>query len=185
MVVVSATDVPTTARTTPRVETLVRAHRPGLVRLATRALGDVGLAEDVVQEACLALSRSGPLDRPDDEVLAWLRRVVLNGAHNRRRGEQRARDRVERAAQLNGVDGTAEEQGLATVLRREEHERVRAALERIPERQRDALLLRHAGCSYSEVAAALGCAPSSVGVLLARGARAFRTTYTQHEEHRP
>ncbi len=68
------------------------------------------------------------------------------------------------------------------MIAREEQEAVRAALSRIPERQRDCLLLRHAGYSYLEIAATLGVAVSSVGVLLARAEQAFRATY-QEDTH--
>lgn len=51
----------------------------------------------------------------------------------------------------------------------DERDRVRATLAVLPDRQATALLLRHAGHSYREIAAALGVAEGSVGVLLARG----------------
>jgi RNA polymerase sigma-70 factor (ECF subfamily) len=63
------------------------------------------------------------------------------------------------------------------VLRAEQQRAVRQALASLPERQRAALLLRHAGYSYAEIAATLDLAVGSVGVLLARGERAFRDAY--------
>jgi DNA-binding CsgD family transcriptional regulator len=64
-------------------------------------------------------------------------------------------------------------------LRHEAREQVRAALAELPERQRACLLLRHAGHSYAEIAATLGVAVGSVGVLLARAERAFRDRYRE------
>ncbi len=58
---------------------------------------------------------------------------------------------------------------------------MRRALAALPERQRDCLLLRHSGCSYAEIAAALGIAIGSVGVILARAERAFRESYRERE----
>ena len=69
--------------------------------------------------------------------------------------------------------------GAAVAVGAEERDRVRASLAVLPERQATALLLRHAGHSYREIATALGVAEGSVGVLLARGERAFRRA---HEE---
>jgi RNA polymerase sigma-70 factor (ECF subfamily) len=66
-------------------------------------------------------------------------------------------------------------------LRREERVRVRAALARLPERSAKLLLLRHAGLSYAEIAAAVEVAPGSVGTLLARAERAFVAQYEQIE----
>jgi DNA-directed RNA polymerase specialized sigma24 family protein len=51
----------------------------------------------------------------------------------------------------------------------------------LPERQRNCLLLRHSGYSYAEIAATVGIAAGSVGVLLARGERAFREIYEENE----
>jgi RNA polymerase sigma-70 factor (ECF subfamily) len=64
-------------------------------------------------------------------------------------------------------------------LRREERERVRAALARLPERSAKLLLLRHAGLAYAEIAAALQVAPGSVGTLLVRAERAFLAAYAR------
>ena len=66
-------------------------------------------------------------------------------------------------------------------LRREERERVQAALARLPERTAKLLVLRHAGLAYAEIAAALQVAPGSVGTLLVRAERAFEAAYAQVE----
>src|SRR5690606_27141002 len=81
------------------------------------------------------------------------------------------------ARDASGSAGPAEPAD--AVVGADERERVRAALAVLPERQATALLLRHAGHSYRETATALGVAEGSVGVLLARGGRAFRRA---HEE---
>ena len=57
-----------------------------------------------------------------------------------------------------------------------------AELAALPERQRACLLLRHAGYSYAEIAATLDLAIGSVGVLLARGERAFRDAYLDTDD---
>ena len=61
----------------------------------------------------------------------------------------------------------------------------RRALNSLPERQRACLLLRHAGYSYAEIAATLDLAVGSVGVLLARGERAFREAYLDTDDADP
>jgi RNA polymerase sigma factor (sigma-70 family) len=150
-----------------------------LVRLVARVLGDRVEAEDVVQEAMATLADHDVLDRPDGEVAAWLRRVCLNASFNRLRTLQRSADRMQRSAAadrpLHYADTTGPQ--LAQVVRAEERAAVRAALVQLPDRQRLCLLLRHSGYRYAEIAAALDVAEGSVGVLLARGERAFRTHY--------
>jgi RNA polymerase sigma-70 factor, ECF subfamily len=155
-----------------------------LYGLAYRLLGDHGEAEDVVQETFLRLGGQPVLDRPDDEVAAWLRRVCLNTTYNRLRGQRRAAARLERAGRAERADEEADPGAtpLLAVLRAEQQRAVRRALASLPERQRACLVLRHAGYSYAEIAATLDLAVGSVGVLLARGERAFRDAYLESDD---
>jgi len=59
-------------------------------------------------------------------------------------------------------------------LRDEAAEEVRRALVGLPERQRNAVLLRANGLSYAEIAEAIEVNPSSVGTLIARGERRLK-----------
>lgn len=160
-----------------RFAELFRRHYPRLVALARRVLGDASEAEDAAQEALIALRSAPVAQRGDDEVAAWLSRVVTNGSLNRLRSRRRAAVRAEVVAPrdvkplFDGPENAA--------VGSDEREHVRACLATLPERQATALLLRHAGHSYREIATALGVAEGSVGVLLARGERAFRRS---HEE---
>jgi RNA polymerase sigma-70 factor (ECF subfamily) len=160
-----------------RFAEVFRAHYPRLVGLARRVLGDVDEAEDAAQEALLALRTDPVAGRRDDEIAAWLSRVVTNGSLNRVRRRRRADVRAEvvAAGEVRPPGDSPDD----VVVGTDERERVRATLAVLPERQATALLLRHAGHSYREIATALGVAEGSVGVLLARGERAFRRA---HEE---
>jgi RNA polymerase sigma-70 factor (ECF subfamily) len=115
-------------------------------------------------------------------VGAWLRRVCLNLGSNRLRDQRRARERLEQAGRLEAATPPSDlSDPSRTALRREEQAEVRRVLARLPERQRHCLLLRHAGYSYQEIAATLGIALGSVGVLLARAERAFRNLYEERD----
>ena len=161
-----------------------RAQHPRLVALAWRVLGDRAEAEDVAQEALLRLAGADVRTRPDDEVAAWLRRVAMNLAFNRARDRRRAAARVDRSARLEVAPAT--EAVVEAVLVEEQATAVRAALLALPERQRAVLLLRHSGYRYAEIAATLGIAVGSVGVLLARAERAFRRAWgTEDDELLP
>jgi RNA polymerase sigma-70 factor, ECF subfamily len=167
-----------------RFAALFRDRYQELYGLGYRLLGDHGEAEDVVQETFLKLDGHPVLDRPDDEVAAWLRRVCLNTTYNRLRGQRRASARLDRAGRAERADEEAGDGGepLLDVLRAEQQRAVRRALATLPERQRACLLLRHAGYTYAEIAAALDLAVGSVGVLLARGERAFRDAYLDDDD---
>jgi RNA polymerase sigma-70 factor (ECF subfamily) len=153
-----------------------------LYGLAYRVLGDAMETEDTLQETYLRLASTPVLHRPDEEVSAWLRRVCLNLAANRLRNRARAKARVERAGRLAQADDHAETQDPArSALLREQRETVRRVLALLPRQQRDCLLLRHSGYTYAEIAATLGIAVGSVGVILARAEKAFRNAYGEQE----
>lgn len=166
------------AERTERFDALFRRFYAEVYGLACSVLGDQAETEDTVQEAFVKLVDAPVLERPDAEVAAWLRRVCLNQAFNRLRGQRRARERLERAGRLEAA--TAESghgDPTGALLRQEARDEVRRALARLPERQRNCLMLRHSGYAYAEVAETLGIAIGSVGVLLARAERAFREAY--------
>ena len=177
----------TRARERERFSGVFRERYRELYGLGYRLLGDHGEAEDVVQETFLKLDGHPVLERPDPEVAAWLRRVCLNTAYNRLRGQRRATARLDRAARAERAEDETDAGAspLLDVLRAEQQQAVRRALASLPERQRACLLLRHAGYSYAEIAATLDLAVGSVGVLLARGERAFREAYLDSDDPDP
>ena len=135
--------------------------------------GNAQEAEDLAQETFTALLRQPPRLDGAGALGGWLYRVAVNRAFNALRTEQRSQRGTGWAAPEQPCDPQDE------YLRREERERVRAALARLPERTAKLLLLRHAGLAYTEIATALQIAPGSVGTLLARAERAFAQTYEQ------
>jgi RNA polymerase sigma-70 factor (ECF subfamily) len=152
-----------------------RSRYAEIVRLCTRILGDHTEAEDAAQEAFGRLADHEMLAQPDEEIAAWLRRVAMNASFNRLRTRRRRHDRERRSHALPPTADT--DQPLSAALIREEQQAVREILAELPERQRTCLLLRHSGYSYREIAATTGLAVGSVGVVLARAERAFRTHY--------
>jgi RNA polymerase sigma factor (sigma-70 family) len=165
-----------------RFDALFAHFYPELFGLVFRVLGDRMETEDMLQDAFLKLADEPQLQvRPDGEVGAWLRRVGLNLAFNQLRSASRARARLERVGRLERSDeeqiDSEQASPSSVVVRSEERNAVRRALAEVPERQRECLLLRHSGYSYAEIAASLGIAVGSVGVLLARAEHAFRTHY--------
>ncbi|MCU1432770.1 MAG: polymerase sigma factor, sigma-70 family, partial [Actinotalea sp.] len=66
------------------------------------------------------------------------------------------------------------------VITRNERSAVRAALSRLPHRQAAALVLRHSGLSYAEVAAALDLSPGSVGTTVRRAESVLLKELNRH-----
>jgi RNA polymerase sigma factor (sigma-70 family) len=169
-----------------RFDALFAQFYPELFGLVYRVLGDRMETEDTLQEAFLKLADEPELlPRPDAEVAAWLRRVGMNLAFNRLRSQKRARARLEQVGRLEASGATPDAGDLGgpadVVVRGEERAAVRRALAEVPERQRECLLMRHSGYSYAEIAATLGIAVGSVGVLLARAEHALRSHYRRLE----
>jgi RNA polymerase sigma-70 factor (sigma-E family) len=145
--------------------TLHREHYRSLVRLATLLLGDVGLSEQVVQDAFVRLQvRWGGLRRLD-LAPAYLRSAVLNGARSQLR-RQRVRERFNVRRTVVPLMVTPE----AAAVADDDRERVVAALRRLSDRQREALALRYyLELSEDEIAAAMGISPGSVKTHVSRG----------------
>jgi RNA polymerase sigma-70 factor (sigma-E family) len=152
------------------VTELYSAHYRPLVRLAALLLHDPAEAEEVTQDAFVALHRRWRRLRDPGAALPYLRASVVNGARSR----LRHRAVVQRHLQAVPThEPSAEQQVLAGLDRRAVVEALRA----LPARQREALVLRYwAGLSEAEIAEAMGVARGSVKSHASRGMTALRTT---------
>ncbi len=145
-----------------------------VVGVAARVLGSRDQAEDVAQDVFLSLGRSSV---PAEEAGGWLCVAAAHTALNLlRSGRRRAsREEVAAAGHETVVSDVAE-----AVVTLEERSRVRAALARLPRKQAVALVLRHSGLSYADVAAALDLSPGSVGTTVRRAESALRKELNRH-----
>jgi len=143
-------------------EELFLRHYAAVYRVLYGVVGNAQEAEDLAQETFTALYRQPPRLDGSGGLGAWLYRVAVNRAYNALRSKQRLERR------LGWMEPEQQSDPQDEYLRREERERVQAALARLPERTAKLLLLRHAGLAYAEIAAALQVAPGSVGTLLVR-----------------
>jgi RNA polymerase sigma factor (sigma-70 family) len=155
------------------LEEVFRATYPRVVAVAARVLGSRDEAEDVAQEVFLTFGHSSV---PAGEASRWLSVAAAHTALNHLRSGRRRAFREEAAR-----DGPAVGPDVAdTVVTLDERRRVRAALARLPRRQAVALVLRHSGLSYAEVAAVLDLSPGSVGTTVRRAESALREELNSH-----
>jgi len=154
---------------TAGVAALYQAHAVGLIRLAIVMLGDRGAAEDVVQDAFLGLYRNWDgLDDPGN-ALTYVRSAVLNRCRNalRQRGQRERRDRQDPGPM-------ASESAEAVALIGEEHQEVLAGIRALPDRQREALVLRfYLDLSEEETARAMGVSRGTVKSATSRAVAAL------------
>lgn len=152
------------------VRALVARKLPRLLSLAGRMLGDASAAEDVAQEAFLRVWKQAPRWRPGAARFdTWLHRVALNLCYDRlrRRRELSYAEPPDRADEAPGP-----ERGLEAA---DTGRRVSAALQALPDRQREAIVL----CHYQELgnieaAAVMGVSVEAMESLLGRGRRTLR-----------
>jgi len=154
---------------------LYRVQFPALYRYLDRTLGDSQLATDIAQEAFIRLYDRGSMP---DEPVAWLITVVNNLVRDDYRRTGRRLRLLEHAGYNVGHSSTPAD-AATRVDQQERREQVRAALEHLSPRDRQALLLRHSGYSYREVAVALGITETSVGTILLRAGALFREVYEE------
>lgn len=140
---------------------------PGVWRTARRLLGDEAEAEDVAQEAMLRLWRIAPDWRAGEaKVSTWLYRVAVNLCTDRlRRRRGVALDAVPEPE--DGAPGAA-----AGLMEADRMAALDAALMALPERQRQAVVLRHLeGLANPEIAEIMALGVEAVESLTARGKR--------------
>jgi RNA polymerase sigma-70 factor (ECF subfamily) len=153
------------------VRALVGRKLPRILGLAQRMLSDPAEAEDVAQEVFLRVWRQAPKWRPGAARFdTWVHRVALNLCYDRLR---RRREVVTDDPPEQTDEGPAPDRGL---IARDAGERVAQALQRLPDRQREAIVL----CHYQEMgnieaAGVMGVTVEALESLLSRGRRSLRT----------
>jgi RNA polymerase sigma-70 factor, ECF subfamily len=153
---------------------LYRDYHESLVRMVYRRTGDRDRAEDIAQET-FARALAAPPDNPRP----WLFAVALNLV----REDGRRFVRQGRRLQLLKAESPSSGPTPDDEFDREERtQSVRAALEELTERDREALLLKAEGFNYDEIAATLGLAKGAIGTTLARARRRLVEAYRAGEK---
>ncbi len=150
---------------------LLHLHLPHLLSLSRRMLGEGGEAEDVVQEVFLRVWKHAPAWKPGQaKFQTWMHRVAMNLCFDRlrrvgRNGGEVSPDTVDtRASATRSLDD------------RQRRDRVREALQKLPDRQRAAMVL----CYYQdrtniEAAEILGVSVDALESLLSRARRTLKS----------
>ena len=151
---------------------LFRARHLELVRLATLLLGDQAAAEDVVQDVFARVHAGWARLAANGLSVSYLRTAVVNGCRSvQRRRVIARRFGVSREAELWSEPHESAE---AAVLLAEEGRRVLRALAALPQRQREALVLRYyQRLSEAEIAEAMRISRGTVKSTTARGLAAL------------
>jgi RNA polymerase sigma-70 factor (sigma-E family) len=155
---------------TPSFDGYVIERSATLLRLAFLLVGDVHLAEDLVQTSLVKVMGRWNEVAARGDPHPYVRKVLLNTALGWRRRRWRAEQPSDRLPDRGTPDRTA-------VV--DSRERLRRALLSLPARQRAAVVLRHyEDMSEAQVAFELGCSVGTVKSQTARGLERLRARLT-------
>jgi len=158
---------------------LTRRFTPVVLAHAYRLLGDRAEAEDIAQEVMLKLWRVAPdWRRGEAKVTTWLYRVTANAATDRLRKRGRntpLEDAPEPRDEAPGAEARLQQAARGDALN--------AALSALPERQRQAVVLRHIeGLANPEIAEIMQLSVDAVESLTARGKRKLADLLAKRQE---
>ncbi len=147
-------------------DALVVRHRASAYRLAYRLMGRHEDADDLAQEAFLRAYRSLHRFRGESRFRTWLTRILVNLAIN-------ARHRRREAVPFTETDAAAGRpaEAVAMTLRGQ----VRRAIETLPRRQRQILMLKvYEEMKFSEIASVAGISIGTAKATFFQAVRALR-----------
>jgi RNA polymerase sigma-70 factor (sigma-E family) len=150
------------------VTAIYSEHYRSLVRLAAFLVRDTSTAEEVVQDSFVAMHGAWRRLRDTDKALSYLRQSVVN----RSRSVLRHRMVVDKNTPKPPPDMPSAEHGAIIQL---ERSAVVSALRSLPDRQREALVLRYYGdLSEAQIASVMGISRGAVKSHTARAMAALR-----------
>jgi RNA polymerase sigma-70 factor (ECF subfamily) len=136
---------------------LVERHYDFIFRIACKWCGTVPDAEDVAQDVCVKLASSLRSFDGRSAFTSWLYRVTLNAVRDMQRARSRRGRNADRYAEV-APDAYLPEQEDAAAAKQ-----LWNAVRRLPDQQRDAVLLIYAeGMSHAEAGAIMGCKEATV-----------------------
>ena len=156
-----------------------------LLSLAVSLLGDIGLAEDVVQDVFVGFARSAATFRLTGSLKSYLATCTANRARDVIRRRQ-----CRRATALADCD-ELDDRGrgpLQTAIDQEQQRRLERAIDELPYEQREAIVLRlHGDMTFREIAAMQDVSLKTVQSRYRYGVERLRTMLNgevSHETHR-
>jgi RNA polymerase sigma-70 factor (ECF subfamily) len=140
-------------------ENLIRCYQRMIHSLAYRMTGSAADAEDLAQETFIRAFQQLASYRGEAKFSSWLCRIAMNACLNwRQRETRRAEIHRNWAEDTSALDAPAEDGG-----KDQESQRVQVALDRLPAKQRAAMVLTvYEEMSHAEAARALGCSEATV-----------------------
>jgi RNA polymerase sigma-70 factor (ECF subfamily) len=160
---------------------LLAEHGRWLRTVILARVGEQAAADDVMQEVATSAVEKGHQLRDRSRVAPWLYRLAVVAALQYRRRQGRRRKLIDRFAQRQppSETDTRERDPLDWLLADERNALVRRALDRLPRRDAEILLLKYSeDWSYRQLAEHLGLSTSAVEARLHRARHKMRRVLT-------
>jgi RNA polymerase sigma-70 factor (ECF subfamily) len=147
---------------------LVREHGNEVYTLARRLVGDPHMAADVAQETLIRAWKALPDFRGDSALSTWLHRITVNTAWtHKKRARRRTAVSLDELADVAAPMSSEHPEMAGEIL--ELRGRLRAALDALPEPQRQVVVLKDVyDWSHAEIAETMGISVSATKVRLHR-----------------
>ncbi len=168
-------------------ELLLRKYRTPVVNFLYRMVRDAAAAEDLAQEVFLRVYRARGQYLPKAKFTTWMFRIATNLALNALRDGRyhQMEVSIDQPAVAYSGDGESDQPGPEIpdrqvsieleLIRRDRADRIRRAVESLPEKQRAAVLLhKYQEMDYDQIARILGCSESALKSLLFRAYETLR-----------
>jgi RNA polymerase sigma factor (sigma-70 family) len=155
----------------PPFEDLYREYLGRVYAYVRAQLGSAADAEDVTAQVFMnAYQAYDRFETRHATPAAWLFRIARNATLDHFRAQSR-RDRLQRTIERQPQ---AEEDPAGRAEERIQYRALMACVAELPERQREAIALRHSGLSFDEVGGLLGCSEDAAKMLYHRALKALR-----------
>jgi len=146
---------------------LTERYQKPLLNFIYRYVGDRHMAEDLTQEVFLRIYQAAPKFEPRAKVSTWIFKIAVNLCINELKRNERGSKLVQDLHKA--ADSRADSTPPTTIENREMQQRIMEALNKLPESQRMAILLKlFQGMSYKEIASVMGASVSSIESLIFR-----------------
>jgi RNA polymerase sigma-70 factor (ECF subfamily) len=170
---------------TTSFNSLLERHRTPVIHYLFRLVQNRAIAEELAQEVFLRVYRSREKYEPSAKFTTWLFRIATNLAFNWMRDEKarKSQDSLDDEGAAGATRRIFDRQpSIETRLVREvKMSEVRDAIERLPEKQRAAVLMhKYDEMEYSQIAKVIGCSESAVKSLIFRAYESLRARLAQY-----
>ena len=162
----------------PPFDDLYRAFLGRIYAYVRAQVGNSADAEDITAQVFMnAYQAYGRFEPRSTTPAAWLFRIARNATLDHFRAHGR-RERLRRTIEHQPV---AEDDPAGMAEERIQYRSLMVQVGRLPERQRDAISLRHSGLSFDEVGTLMGCSEDAAKMLYHRALKALKEAVQKEE----